>query len=72
MCEHYTLAEQLYDPKRCGQLMRKFGIKYSRLHPQHSEVRSEFAQIHCRQDWQAVLDKWYREDLPGQYPTVDE
>lgn len=70
--EHYALAEQLYESKRCGMMMRKFGIKYSRLHPQHPEVRGSFTQIRCREDWDAVLDRWYAEDLPGQYPAPDE
>src|SRR5690606_9961148 len=31
--EHYRLAHELYGD-RCGAMMRKFGIKYSLLHPQ--------------------------------------
>src|SRR5437764_4653671 len=37
--EHYRLAEQIYGPDHCGKQMRKFGIKYSRLHPQAQAVR---------------------------------
>ena len=37
--EHYRLAEELYGERYCGPLMRKFGIKYSALHPQHEQVR---------------------------------
>ena len=65
MLEHYSLAEQLYEAGRCGQLMRKFGIKYSRWHPEHAAVRTDFSKIRCREDWQAVLAQWYREDAPG-------
>jgi tRNA-dihydrouridine synthase B len=65
--EHYALAEQLYDARRCGYAMRKFGIKYSTLHPQHELVRDDFAKVRSREEWHAVLDRWYREDLPGRY-----
>jgi len=67
--EHYRLAEELYGEKVCGPLMRKFGIKYSALHPQHEQVRDAFVKIRSRQDWDAVLDRWYAEDLPGVTPA---
>jgi nifR3 family TIM-barrel protein len=68
--EHYRLSEQLYG-QRCGALMRKFGIKYSALHPKFERVREEFIQVRGRQDWEAVLDRWYATDGPGQYPTAN-
>jgi len=33
IAEHYRLAEQIYGGEVCCRQMRKFGIKYSRLHP---------------------------------------
>jgi nifR3 family TIM-barrel protein len=66
--DHYRLAEELYEGKRCGTMMRKFGIKYSAIHPNHNEVRAAFAKVSCREDWEAVLDAWYFEDLPGVHP----
>ncbi len=57
--EHYRLAEELYGPDRCGPLMRKFGIKYAQLHPQHEQVRDEFIRVRCRGDWDSVLAKWF-------------
>jgi len=33
IAEHYRLSEELYGPQHCGRQMRKFGIKYSQLHP---------------------------------------
>ena len=68
--EHYRLAEQLYDSKQCGILMRKFGIKYAASHPQHEQVRAAFTKVKDRADWDATLDHWYAEDLPGRYPDV--
>ncbi len=57
--EHYRLAEQLYGPERCGALMRKFGIKYSQMHPQQLDVRNAFVRVRNREDWEAVLAQWY-------------
>jgi len=68
MNEHYRLAEQIYGPERTGPLMRKFGIKYAMLHPRHLELREMFGKIKSLEDWQHVLDQYYAEDLPGQYP----
>ncbi|MFM8253520.1 MAG: tRNA dihydrouridine synthase [Planctomycetota bacterium] len=68
--EHYRLAEQIYDPRRCGMLMRKFGIKYAASHPDYLAVRTAFTTVRNRADWEAVLDRWYGEDLPGVYPDA--
>jgi tRNA-dihydrouridine synthase len=57
--EHYRLAEQLYGPKRACYRMRKFGILYSRLHPEHEQVRAGFAIAKTPDEWRAVLDRWY-------------
>ncbi len=62
--EHYSLAETLYGA-RSGPLMRKFGIKYSSLHPDFTEVRKAFVQVGSRDDWEGVLKRWYGTDGPG-------
>ncbi|MCH2183698.1 MAG: tRNA-dihydrouridine synthase family protein [Mariniblastus sp.] len=67
--EHFRLAEEIYTMKRAGPIMRKFGIKYSILHPQHEEVRKEFVKVKDRSEWDAVLDRWYNQDLPGVHPN---
>jgi len=51
--------------------MRKFGIKYAALHPQHDSVRQAFARVRDHHGWQSVLDQWYAVDLPGQYPPPE-
>lgn len=56
---HYLLAERLYGPDRCGPIMRKFGIKYAKLHPQSEPVRDAFIRVRRRADWEAVLRDWY-------------
>lgn len=67
---HYEMSEELYGP-RCGATMRKFGIKYSVLHPKSQAVRDAFVSVHDREDWEAVLDRWYSDDRPGKYPADD-
>ncbi len=67
--EHFQLAEQLYGLDRAGVPMRKFGIKYSALHPRGLEVREGFARVKNLSEWTAVLDRWYADDLPGVYPS---
>jgi tRNA-dihydrouridine synthase B len=68
---HYQLAEQIYGPELCGRQMRKFGIKYSRLHPQAQQVRDAFVAVKRPTDWPAVLEHWYAEDLPGCHPPTE-
>jgi tRNA-dihydrouridine synthase B len=70
--EHYQLAEQLYGPEHCGRIMRKFGIKYSQLHPQFEEVREAFVAVTQPGEWRLVLERWYGEDLPGRWPDHRE
>ena len=70
--EHYRLAEESYGAERCVPNMRKFGIKYSQLHPRHVEVREEFCRVKEPGGWRGVLDRWYAEDLPGVHPRVEE
>ena len=72
MERHYSLAEQLYGPDRCGPLMRKFGIRYSALHPQAISVRQAFTQVRERADWLDALDQWYAIDLPGCFPAPEQ
>jgi len=59
IAEHYRLAEETYGPRRCCRVMRKFGIKYARLHPQPQAVRDAFVAVASRQQWQSVLKRWY-------------
>ncbi|MDX1944213.1 MAG: tRNA-dihydrouridine synthase [Pirellulaceae bacterium] len=65
---HYRLAEELYGEERAGPHMRKFGIKYAALHPQHLAVREAFTKVRSLAEWQVVLNQWYAEDLPGCHP----
>ncbi len=71
IAEHYRLAEELYRPERCVSSMRKFGIKYSQLHPLHEQVREAFVRVKHAGAWRSVLDEWYATDGPGVHPPVE-
>jgi len=57
--EHHRLAKLVYGPKRAAFVMRNYGIKYSRMHPQAERVRDAFAAIHHADQWEEVLAVWY-------------
>lgn len=69
--EHFRLAVEVHGPDHAGRLMRKFGIKYARLHPEPLAVREAFVRVTRTEDWHAVLDAWYAEDRPGRDPAPD-
>lgn len=72
IASHYRLAEALYGADRCVAPMRKFGIKYARLHPESRQVRDAFVRVSQPGQWQEVLAQWYAKDGPGVHPKVDE
>jgi nifR3 family TIM-barrel protein len=72
IAEHYRISEEIYGPDHCGRQMRKFGIKYSRLHPVPQAVRDAFVAVSKPGEWRTALDRWYRDDAPGRYPELDE
>jgi nifR3 family TIM-barrel protein len=72
IAEHFALALEAYGPERCTTPMRKFGVKYAKLHPRLEEVRARFCRVHTPADWAAVLDEFYSENAPGQYPQPDD
>ena len=72
IAEHYALAEELYGAERCVRPMRKFGIKYSQLHPQPVEVRDAFCSVKQAGSWRQVLADWYSVDAPGVHPEIEE
>lgn len=69
--EHFRLAEELHGEQLAGRTMRKFAIKYARLHPEHLAVRDAFVAAKVNADWQAVLDRFYTVDAPGRDPSAD-
>jgi nifR3 family TIM-barrel protein len=68
LAEHFALAMQIHGEQLAGRRMRKMGIKYSRFHPRHAMVKSEFINVRSLRDWTNVLEKWYGADAPGVWP----
>jgi len=62
MEEHFRLSCELYGPRRAPKIMRKFGIKYARMHPHPAKVRLAFIHVKSQADWQAVIDNFFRGD----------
>jgi len=59
LAEHMDLASRLYGPLKAPRIMRKFGIRYARLHSQPKAVRMAFVDIATAEDWQAVVEQYY-------------
>ncbi|OQB84965.1 MAG: putative tRNA-dihydrouridine synthase [Planctomycetes bacterium ADurb.Bin126] len=59
LLEHLDAACKLYGRLRGPRIMRKFGIKYARLHPHPKEVRMAFVDVKSPEDWRAVVEEHY-------------
>ncbi|MEZ6068539.1 MAG: tRNA-dihydrouridine synthase [Planctomycetaceae bacterium] len=69
--EHAALIQQ-HQGDRGFSTLRKFAIKYARLHPDHAEVRNAFGRGRTPEEFRAILDRWYTANQPGIAPQVDE
>jgi len=65
---HFELLTELHGEARGRQVFRKFGVRYSELHPCGKEVKMAFVAMRTAEDWRNVLDRWYGEE--GRYPPV--
>ena len=59
MRRHFDHAVAVYGPKRGPKIMRKFGIRYARLHPAAKTVRMAFVAVKNPDQWHAVVDEHY-------------
>lgn len=59
IAQHFAWSVETHGEARAGRIMRKFGIKYSELHPFAGEVRAAFIAVKTTADWQAALARWY-------------
>ena len=62
VARHFEWCVEIYGEQRAGGIMRKFGIKYSELHPHGRQVRDAFIRCRNTAEWRAVLDEWYNHD----------
>jgi len=71
--EHFAAAIELYGPDRGPKIMRKFGIKYARMHPQPRLLRQAFIEVRKADDWHKVLEDYYtaRYDIQSRTPGGD-
>ncbi|MEI6255638.1 MAG: tRNA-dihydrouridine synthase [Planctomycetota bacterium] len=69
--EHFALAVELHGEDLAGRVMRKFAIKYARLHREFLPVRTAFIGVKLNADWQAVLAEFYAADGPGRDAAAD-
>jgi tRNA-dihydrouridine synthase B len=69
--EHWQLAVELHGEDLAGRSMRKFAIKYARVHPERLAVRDAFVAARTNADWQQVLARFYADDGPGRDPSAD-
>ncbi|HUS93290.1 MAG TPA: tRNA-dihydrouridine synthase family protein [Phycisphaerae bacterium] len=58
---HFAHACELYGERRGANHMRKFGIKYARLHPRSKDIRLAFTEVKTARQWHAVLQEHYAE-----------
>jgi len=63
--EHFELSVQLHGEHQAGRMMRKFGIKFSRHHPEATAIKQRFIKVRSLDDWRGVLDDYYADDGPG-------
>ena len=66
--EHFADAVKVHGQSLAGRIMRKFGIKYSELHPSSRQVRDAFIAVKTPAQFQAVIDHWY--DPETDWPPV--
>jgi tRNA-dihydrouridine synthase B len=70
--KHLNYCLQMYDPKKASTLMRKFGIYYSRLHPESERMKEKFIAVNSLEKFVTVLDKCYSSEEAGCYPVFPE
>ena len=57
--DHFDLSVAAHGERRAARIMRKSGIKYAELHPEHIRVRDAFVASETAADWLSVLEQWY-------------
>lgn len=65
LLEHFQISAALHGEQQAGRMMRKFGIKFSRHHPDSGAIKKQFIATKTLADWQHVLNTHYADDGPG-------
>jgi nifR3 family TIM-barrel protein len=78
LLEHFDLSVRLHGERSASMMMRKFGIKFSRHHPQGPDVAKAFIAVKSVAEWRAVLDAYYAGEGEGvvgraeKQPAIEE
>ncbi|HWL09885.1 MAG TPA: tRNA-dihydrouridine synthase family protein [Planctomicrobium sp.] len=72
LIRHRELIVRTYGEPRWIGVMRKFGFKYARLHPDTGELRLFWGKAKNEKDWEFLLNHFYAEDGPGCWPQEDD
>ncbi len=59
LLDHFDLSVRLHGERAASMMMRKFGIKFARHHPQQVEVVRAFIAVKSVAEWRAVIDSFY-------------
>jgi tRNA-dihydrouridine synthase len=59
LLRHFELSVALHGETRAGRLMRKFGIKFARHHPEGDEIKREFIRCATSDQWRDVIERRY-------------
>lgn len=65
---HMDLMVSVYGEKKASVLFRKFGVRYSELHPCHDDVKKAFVAVRGPEDFDRLIERWY--DDANRYPPV--
>lgn len=57
--QHFELCCSEHGENQAGRLMRKFGIMFSRHHPDPQTVKDEFIRVKTLADWETVIEGHY-------------
>ena len=68
ICRHMDLMVAVYGAKKASVLFRKFGVRYSELHPCSGEVKMAFIAVKTPDAFGLVMERWYADDCL--YPPV--
>ena len=65
---HLGLLVATHGEANALKVFRKFGVRYSELHPCAGDVKMAFVAVKTADDWQRMLDRWYGDE--SAYPPV--
>ncbi len=59
LLDHFDLSVKLHGERAAGRMMRKFGIKFARHHPDPQRVKSAFIACSTIAEWHRVITACY-------------